>query len=100
VSRSKVLGAVALAALVTAVGVVSYLRRTSSGPSTELLPYQARASELPKVEQQRYAEIRAALRVAEQGRSASKRWPAEFTAPGISWVQKTRRHRKTTSTTR
>lgn len=86
--RSKVLGAVALAALVTAVGVVSYLRRTSSKSSTELLPYQARASELSKVEQQRYAEIRASLREAERGRSVSKRWPAEFTAPGITWVQR------------
>lgn len=82
------LAALGLVALLVAVAVVSYSRRPRAGAGSELLPYQARASQLPAAEQQRLAQLRLALREAEQVRGKSGRWPDSFSAPGLSWVHR------------
>jgi hypothetical protein len=85
----KLFPALLIAALVVAVAATSFMRRhRTAAPSTELLPYQARVVELPATEQERFAQIRAALREAEKIRAASRQWPAEFGAPDVKWIQR------------
>lgn len=81
----RFLPAAGLAALVIAVGAASYLKRARPVEPQGLLPYQRRV--LP-AEVERMTQVRAAMRVAEQARSEQKRWPAGFSAPGLTWTQR------------
>lgn len=88
VPRSKLLGALGLLCLLVAVAVISFKRRQKAGPATELLPYQGWVRELPAAEQERFAQVGAAIREAEQVRARTHQWPATFSPPGLGWVQR------------
>lgn len=81
----RFLPAAGLAVLVAAVGAASYFQRVKPVVPSALLPYQRL---LAPAEVERMTQVRDALRVAEQARSARRRWPAEFAAPGLTWTQR------------
>ena len=74
-----------IAALVAAVALVTWLgltQKKSSLPPNEALPYQAPVSELSAAEQERLAQLRTQLRVAEKERTATGKWPERLTEDG------------------
>ena len=84
--------------LAAALGVLVFLagvawlaagQKVSRRARTELLPYQGWVDALSAEDQQRDAQIRAALREAERGRAANKTWPNRFlTEPGVEWLER------------
>jgi len=71
--------AAAFVAVLLAVGLVAWLGASRrKAPAVALLPYQGWASELPRAERRRFAEVRAALKAAELLRGTTHQWPARF----------------------
>ena len=86
--RSRLLATLGVVVLLAAVGTASWLRRGRAQSATELLPYQARVGLLPSTEQERFAQVSAAIRQAEAGRATNKAWPSTLGVPGLTWVQR------------
>ena len=71
--------AAAFVAVLLAVGVVAWLGVLHrKPPAAALLPYQGWVGELPRAARRRFAEVRSALRLAEQHRGKTQQWPAQF----------------------
>jgi hypothetical protein len=90
-ARLNRLAPIALLVAVAAVaGFGVWRRKQAVVPApAELLPYQAKVSDLPSAEHQRYDEVQKAIRAAEQQRTATGAWPAVFLAqPGLTWTRR------------